>query len=233
MGHEIERRLGDREGVASVETDTDPAGRLAKLAKFVAAEVLVVFDRHNTAFVGRARIAVGKRNANLSDELFPLVAKRVTIAAQQGRQSVADDLRVEKASGTQRALERTHHQAGADDWGHAEVPEAITERTDLVVAHRSKPGLVDLENLCAKLGRDGDEAFEPYALGVRARAARALQAQMISQPVWIEIEGEGLPARVQLKRLHIFVHRSPASNDRLLGDHAAVVGAKKQRPASV
>ena len=80
-------------------------------AKFVAAEVLMVFDRQNSAFVGRARTAIGERGANLSDELLPLVAKRVTIAAQNRRQPMANDLGVENASRTQRALERTHHQA--------------------------------------------------------------------------------------------------------------------------
>ena len=124
---------------------------------------------------------------------------------------MADDLGVEKAGRTQRALERTHRQPGADDRGHAEVPEPIAERAELIVAHRPKPGVVDLENLRAKLGRDGDEAFEARALGVGARAARALQAQMIGQAIGVEAEGEGLPARVRLKRFHIFIHRSPAS----------------------
>ena len=63
---EIERRLGDREGVAGVETDAEAAGRLAKLDEFVAAEVLVVLDRQNSAFVGGARAAIGERGANLS-----------------------------------------------------------------------------------------------------------------------------------------------------------------------
>ena len=89
--------------------------------------------------------------------------------------------------------------------------EPIAERAELIVAHRPKPWVVDLENLRAKLGRDGDEAFEACALGVRARAARALQAQMIGQAVGVEAEGEGLSASLRLKRLHIFVHRSPAS----------------------
>ena len=80
---EVERRLGDRKGVAGVETNTEPAGRLTKFREFVAAEVLVVLDRQNSAFVGRARTAIGKRGANLSDELFPFVAERVTIAAQR------------------------------------------------------------------------------------------------------------------------------------------------------
>ena len=105
----------------------------------------------------------------------------------------------------------THHQPGADDRSHAEAREPIAERAELVVAHRPKPGVVDLENLRAKLGRDGDEAFEARALGVGARPARALQAQMIGQAVRIEAEGERLSARLRLKRLHIFVHRSPAS----------------------
>ena len=89
--------------------------------------------------------------------------------------------------------------------------EPIAERAELIVAHRPEPRVVDLENLRAKLGRDGDEAFEARALGVRAWAARALQAQMISQPVRIEPEGEDLSPRLRLKRFHIFVHRSPAS----------------------
>src|SRR6202050_4452637 len=94
---EVERRLGDREGVAGVEANSEAAGRLAKLAKFVAAEVLVVLDRENSAFVGRARTAVAERSANLSDELLPLVAKSVTIAAEHVGQAVANDLGVEKA----------------------------------------------------------------------------------------------------------------------------------------
>src|ERR1700683_852721 len=115
---EVERRLGDREGVAGIEANSEAAGRLAKLAKFVAAEVLVVLDRENSAFVGRARTAVAERGANLGDELLPLVAKRVTIAAEHRGQSVTDDLGVEKARRTERALERTHRQAGADDGNH-------------------------------------------------------------------------------------------------------------------
>src|ERR1700733_212540 len=208
---EIERRLGDWEGVASIETDADAAGRLAKLAKFFAAEVLVILDRQNAAFVGRTRAAVGERGANLSDELFPLVAKRVTIAAQNGRQSVANDLGVEKASRAQRALERTHHQPGADDGRHAEAGETVAERTEFVVAERPEPGVVDLENLRAELGRDGDEAFETRALGVRARTAGPLQAQMIGQPIGVEAEGKCLSARRRVRRLHRVVHRSPAS----------------------
>ena len=82
MGHEIERRLGDRKCVARIETDAEATRRLAKFDEFIAAEVLVVFDRHDSAFVGGARTALGERGANFTDELFPLVAKRVTIAAQ-------------------------------------------------------------------------------------------------------------------------------------------------------
>ncbi len=207
-----------------------PRSRLAKLGKFVAAEILMVLDRQNSAFVGGARTAIGERGANLGDELFPLVAKRVTIAAQNRRQSMANDLGVENASRAQRALERTHHQPGADNRSHAEARETIAERAELIVAHRPKPRVVDLENLRAKLGRDGDEAFEARALGVRARAARALQAQMIGQAVGIEAEGERLPARLRLKRLHDFRSSKPRVDDyRLLGDHAAVVGGKEQR----
>ena len=94
---------------------------------------------------------------------------------------------------------------------HAEAREPIAERAELIVAHRPEPWVVDLENLRAKLGRDGDEAFEARALRVRARAARALQAQMIGQAIGVEAEGEGLSARLRLKRFHSVVHRSPAS----------------------
>src|ERR1700722_7038136 len=208
---EIERRLGDRKRVAGVETNAEATCRLAKLAKFVAAEVLVIFDRHDSPFVRRARTAVGKRGAHLGDEIFPLVPERVTIAAQHGRQAMADDLRVEKAGRAQRALEWTHRQSRADDRIHAELPKPIAERTEFIVAHRPEPRVVDLENLRAKLGRDGDEAFKPCALRVRAWPAGALQAQMISQPVRVESEGEDLSARLRLKRLHNLVHRSPAS----------------------
>ena len=100
----------------------------------------MILDRQNSAFVGRARTAVGERGANLSDELFPLVAKRVTIAAQNRRQAMANDLGVEKAGRTQRALERTHHQPGADDRSHAEGREPIAERAELIVAHRPSHG---------------------------------------------------------------------------------------------
>ncbi len=154
-----------------------PRRGLAKFDEFVAAEILMILDRQNSALVGRARTTVGERGANLGDKLFPLVAKRVTIAAQNRRQAMTDDLGVENASRAQRALEWTHHQPRADDRGHAEIPEPIAQRTDLVVAHRPQPGVVDLENLRAKLGRDGDEPFEACALGVCARAARALQVR--------------------------------------------------------
>ena len=87
----------------------------------------------------------------------------------------------------------------------------VAERAEVVVAERPEPRVVDLENLRAKLGRNGDEAFEAGALRVGARPARALQAQMIGQAVGVEAEGEGLCARLWLKRLHILVHRSPAS----------------------
>ena len=80
-------------------------------AELVAAEILMILDRQHPAFVGGARTAIGERGANLGDELLPLVAKRVTIAAQHRRQPVADDLGVENAGRAQRALERPHHQA--------------------------------------------------------------------------------------------------------------------------
>jgi hypothetical protein len=112
-------------------------GRLAKLAKFVAAKVLVILDRQNSTFVGRARAAIGKRGANLTDQLFPLVAKRVPVAAQDRGQAMTDDRGVEKTGRAQRALERTHHQPGADDGNHAEAREPIAQRAKLIVAHRS------------------------------------------------------------------------------------------------
>ena len=173
---EVERRLGDRKCVAGVETNADPAGRFAKFGEFVAAEVLMIFDRKDSAFVGRAGTAIGERGANLRHELFPLVAKRVTIAAQNRRQAMANDLGVENAGRTQCALKRTHHQPRADDGNHAEAVEPVAKRAELVVAERPKPWVVDLENLRAKLGRDGDEPFETRTLRVRARTARALQA---------------------------------------------------------
>ena len=89
--------------------------------ELVAAEILMVLDRQNSAFVGRARTALGERGANLGDELLPFVAERMTIAAQHRRQAMADDLGVENAGRAQRALERTHHQPGADDRRHAEA----------------------------------------------------------------------------------------------------------------
>ena len=110
------------------------------------------------------------------------------------------------------------------------LAEPIAERAKLVVAHRPKPGVVDLENLRAKFGRDGDEAFEACALGVGARTAGALQAQMIGQAIGVEAEGEGLPARAPAEALsHSHSSKPRVDNDRLLGDHAAVVGGEKQR----
>ena len=208
---EIERRLGDRKRVAGVEANADAADRLAKFREFVTAKVLVIFNRQNSAFVGGARSAVGERCANLSDKFFPLLAQRVTIAAQNRGQAMSDDLGVKNAGRAQRALERTHHQPGADDRNHAEAPKPVAQRAEVVVAHRPEPRVIDLENLRAKFGRNGDEAFEACALRVCARPARALQAQMIRQPVGVEAEGEGLCARLRLKRFHSLVHRSPAS----------------------
>ena len=208
---EVERRLGDRKCVAGVEADADTTGRLAKLAKFVAAEVLTILDRQNSALVGRARAAIGERNANLGDQLIPFVAERVTIATQHTRQPMTDNFRIEKARRTQRAFERPHHQPGADDRRHFEACKTVAQRAQLVVAHRPEPWVVDLENLRAELGRNGDEPFEACSLRVRARTARALQSQMIGQAIGVEAEGECLSARLRLKRLHRVVHRSPAS----------------------
>ena len=92
---EVERRLGDRERVAGVETNADAARRLAKFRELVAAEILMVFDRQNSAFVERARPAVGERGANISDELLPFFAERMAIPAKHRGEAIADDLRVE------------------------------------------------------------------------------------------------------------------------------------------
>ena len=119
---------------------------------------------------------------------------------------------------------------GADDRRHAEAREPVAQRSELVVAHRPKPWVVDLENLRAELGRDGDEAFEARApCGLARGVPRALQAQMIGQAVGVEAEGEGLSARLRLKRFTSRSSKPRIDGDRLLGDHAAVVGGEEQR----
>ena len=135
-GDEIERRLGHGKCVAGVEADSDAARRFAEFRKFVAAEILMVLDRQNSAFVGRARATVGERGADLGDQLLPFLAKRVTIAAQDRRQAMADDLGVENAGRAQRALERAHHQPRADDRSHAQGREPVAQRAELIVAQR-------------------------------------------------------------------------------------------------
>ena len=77
--------------------------------------------------------------------------------------------------------------------------EPIAERAELVVAQRPEPRVVDFEHLRAKLGRDGDEAFEARAFGIGARSAGALQPEMIGQAVRVEAEGECGSARLRLE----------------------------------
>ena len=108
---EVERRLGDREGVAGVEANSNAAGALAKVRQLVAAEILMVFDRQRPAFVERARPAVGERGANIRDQLLPLFPERVAVAAQHRGQAVADDLGVERA-GRAQARSRTDPSSG-------------------------------------------------------------------------------------------------------------------------
>ena len=136
---EVERRLGDREGVAGIEADSDAPRALAKVRQLLAAEILMVFDRQRSAVVEGARPAVGERGPNLRDQLLPFVPERVAVAAEHRGQAVADDLGVERAGRAQRALERTHHQAGADDGRHAEAREPVAEGAELIVAQRPEP----------------------------------------------------------------------------------------------
>src|SRR5271166_4901788 len=112
---EVERRLGHRKGVAGVEANPYAARLVTKGDELSAAKILMIFDSKNPAFVKGARPAIGKRRSNAGDELCPFVAERVAIAAEHRRQTVADDAGVENSSRAQRAFERTHHQARADD----------------------------------------------------------------------------------------------------------------------
>ena len=101
---EIERRLGDRERIAGVETNAKAASRLAESGELVAAEVLMILNRQDPAFIRGARAAVGELSANVSDQLFPLVAERVTIPAQDCRQAMTNDFGVKNAGLAQSAL---------------------------------------------------------------------------------------------------------------------------------
>ena len=67
------------------------------------------------------------------------------------------------------------------------------------------------KSLRAELGRNGDEAFEARAFGIGARSACPLQPEMIGEAIGVEAEGECVSAPLRRKRLHVRVHRSPAS----------------------
>ena len=83
---------------------------------------------------------------------------------------------------------------------HPEPGEPIAQRREFVVAERAQPGIEDFDRAGAEFDGDGDEAFEAGAVRIGARAAGALQAEMISQAIRVEARDEGAPARRRIRR---------------------------------
>jgi hypothetical protein len=200
---EVQRRLGDGEGVAHVEANADAAVGLAESDQLVGAEILMILDRELAALVRGARSIYRQRLADIANQLGPTGAKRVTIPAQHRRQSEPDRVRAERARGAHRAVERAHHQAGTDDGSHVQLAQPFSQRRQFAVAHGAQPGIENLDRARAEFLGDGDEAFQPGAFRIGARAAGALQAEVVGQAVRVEAQFESSAS--------FGVHLSPAS----------------------
>ena len=69
-----------------------------------------------------------------------------------------------------------------------------------IVAQRAQPRIENFDRAGAEFDGDGDEAFEAGAVRIGARAAGALQAEMISQAIRVEAGDEGAPAGRRIRR---------------------------------
>ena len=193
---EVERRFGDRKGVAGVEADSDAARRLAEGAS----SSLPKSWWFSIASVVPSSAARGPRSASaaphLGDQLRPLRAERVRGRRTERSSGRSGSSRASRSlRRTQRAFERAHHQARADDRRHAERRSRSRSAAKVVVAERPKPGIEDLKCLRAEFARDRDETFEARAARIGARPARALQAEMVGQAVGVEADRERSPRR--------------------------------------